>query len=141
MKGLRYQLFSTLHTLNTRSGTRSRVAHRAPRTRSHHRSLCCTTTRVGPEGVCLGHSLTFSEVTGTRGGSGGTHSHRGLLGQRTAWHPLLVHTGFPLPVSDENLRFRFYRRQPTLTLLSRIDPFARINYLYVRYYIRNYGYY
>ena len=59
MKGLRYQLFSTLHTLNTRSGTRSRVAHRAPRTRSHHRSLCCTTTRVGPEGVCLGHSLTL----------------------------------------------------------------------------------
>ena len=57
MKGLRFQLFSTLHTLYTRSGTRSRVAHRAPRTRSHHRSLCCTTTRVGPEGVCLGHSL------------------------------------------------------------------------------------
>ena len=37
MKGLRFQLFSTLHTLYTRSGTRSRVAHRAPRTRSHRR--------------------------------------------------------------------------------------------------------
>ena len=83
---------------------------------------------------------TFLEVTGTRGGSGGTLTHRGLLGHRTAWHPLLVHTGFPLPVSDENLRFRF-RRQPTLTLLLRIDPLARINYLYVRYYTRNHGYY
>ena len=82
--------------------------------------------------MCLGHSLTLFGGYGPRGGSGGTHSLRGLLGHRTAWHPLLVHTGSPSPVSDENLRFR---RQPTLTLPLRIDPLVRINYLFL-----NHGY-
>ena len=49
MKGHRFQLFSTLHTHYTRSGTRSRVAPRAHALRSHHRSLCA----VPPHGWSL----------------------------------------------------------------------------------------
>ena len=67
MKGLRFQLFSTLHTLYTRSGTRSRVAPRAPALRSHHRSLCAVPPYGWSLRVCVWViPLPFSEVTGNQ---------------------------------------------------------------------------
>ena len=88
--------------------------------------------------VCVwGIPLILSQVTGTRGGSGGTHSLRGLLGQQTAWHPLLVHTDSPPAVSDKK-KYSFIHTFPTLSSKPVVGgSLVRTNYFY---HILNHGY-